>query len=110
MKIFFLKSIRQARKLIIAIIGFTVLLIGMAMLVLPGPAFVVIPASLMILGTEFIWARKLLVNIKNRLKNQFQGGDGKKTKEKGRCFPVVDHQSILSRNSKEKDLFERQIE
>jgi tellurite resistance protein TerC len=68
MKIFFLKSLRQARRLVIAIIGFSVLLIGMAMIILPGPAFIVIPASLMILGTEFIWARNLLVNIKKKFK------------------------------------------
>jgi uncharacterized protein (TIGR02611 family) len=78
MKVFFLKSLRHARKLIIAIIGFTVLLIGIAMIFLPGPAFIVIPTSLMILGTEFIWARKLLLNVKRRLKNQFETGDTKK--------------------------------
>lgn len=37
------KSIKQAKRLIIAVIGFTVLLIGIAMIVLPGPTIVVIP-------------------------------------------------------------------
>jgi hypothetical protein len=41
-----LKSVRQAKKLIIAIIGFIVLLIGIAMIVLSGPAIVVIPIGL----------------------------------------------------------------
>ena len=45
MNSFFLKSINQAKRLIIAIVGFTVLLIGLAMIVLPGPAFIVIPVG-----------------------------------------------------------------
>ena len=44
----------------VAVIGFTVLLVGLAMIVLPGPAIVVIPLGLAILGTEFLWARRLL--------------------------------------------------
>jgi uncharacterized protein (TIGR02611 family) len=48
------------RRLIIGVIGGTVLLIGVAMVVLPGPAIIVIPLGLAILGTEFIWARRLL--------------------------------------------------
>jgi tellurite resistance protein TerC len=63
------KTIRQAKRLIIAIIGFTVLLIGLAMVVLPGPAFIVIPIALGILATEFIWAKKLLDRVKSRASN-----------------------------------------
>ena len=52
------------RKLFIAIAGFTVLLIGIAMIVLPGPALIVIPLGLAILATEFVWARSLLQKTK----------------------------------------------
>ena len=45
------------RKLIVGVIGMTILLLGVAMIVLPGPAFIVIPAGLGILATEFAWAR-----------------------------------------------------
>ena len=48
------------RRAAIAVIGFTVLAIGLAMVVLPGPAIVVIPLGLTILATEFVWARRLL--------------------------------------------------
>jgi uncharacterized protein (TIGR02611 family) len=48
------------RRAVVAVIGFTVLLIGLAMVVLPGPAIVVIPLGLAILATEFVWARRLL--------------------------------------------------
>jgi len=44
----------------VLVIGSTVLLIGVALLVLPGPAFIVIPIGLAILATEFRWARNLL--------------------------------------------------
>jgi uncharacterized protein (TIGR02611 family) len=44
----------------IAVAGFTLLLGGIAMLVLPGPAFAVIPVALAILSLEFAWAGRLL--------------------------------------------------
>jgi uncharacterized protein (TIGR02611 family) len=40
--------------------GFTVLLAGVAMLVLPGPGFIVIAVALAILSLEFAWAGRLL--------------------------------------------------
>ena len=51
---------RQARRVIVAVVGFTVLLLGLLMLALPGPALLVIPAGLAILGLEFAWAKKWL--------------------------------------------------
>jgi uncharacterized protein (TIGR02611 family) len=42
------------------VVGFTVLGAGVAMLVLPGPAFVVIPIGLALLSLEFAWAERLL--------------------------------------------------
>jgi len=46
------------KKFFVALIGGTVLLLGLAMLVLPGPGLLVIPAGLAILATEFVWARR----------------------------------------------------
>ena len=40
--------------------GFTVTLAGLAMLVLPGPALVVIPIGLAMLALEFAWAERAL--------------------------------------------------
>ena len=56
----FTNTIHQARRLVRIVVGFTVLLIGIAMVVLPGPAVVVIPIGLAILATEFVWAKKLM--------------------------------------------------
>lgn len=55
-----------ARSIAIAIMGGTVLLVGVAMIVLPGPAFVVIPVGLGILGLEFAWARRWLKTLKEK--------------------------------------------
>ena len=46
------------------IIGFTVLGIGIIMIVTPGPAVVMIPAGLAILATEYAWARRYLKKFK----------------------------------------------
>lgn len=60
-------TLKQAKRLIVTVVGFTVLLAGVAMLVLPGPAFIVIPLGLAILATEFIWARTLLKKVKEKI-------------------------------------------
>ncbi len=57
-------TLRQARRLVVIAVGSTVLLIGVALLVLPGPAVVVVPIGLAILATEFVWARRLLNRMK----------------------------------------------
>lgn len=59
--------LRFIRKVFVAIAGFTVLLIGIAMIVLPGPAFIVIPLGLAILATEFVWAQALLHKAKSMI-------------------------------------------
>lgn len=60
-------SLKKLRRLIVAVIGITILIIGIAMIVLPGPAIIVIPAALGILATEFAWARRLLHRVRERL-------------------------------------------
>lgn len=62
-----LRTLAQAKRLIVTVIGFTILAAGIAMIVLPGPAIIVIPVGLAVLATEFIWARKLLVTVKERI-------------------------------------------
>ncbi|HBH00905.1 MAG: hypothetical protein A2W08_13550 [Candidatus Rokubacteria bacterium RBG_16_73_20] len=66
--------LRRAWRLVVAVIGGTVLALGIAMLVLPGPAFVVIPLDLAILATEFVWARRLLKRVREQLRGRRQGG------------------------------------
>ena len=51
---------KTLRRAIVGVIGGTLLLIGIALILLPGPAFLVIPFGLLILASEFAWARWLL--------------------------------------------------
>jgi Putative transmembrane protein (PGPGW) len=55
---------RLARRIAVAIIGGTLLLIGIAMIVLPGPATVVIPMGLAVLSLEFAFARRWLAQVR----------------------------------------------
>lgn len=48
------------RKFVYSVIGITVLAIGVAMMILPGPAFIVIPIGLAILASEYAWARRIM--------------------------------------------------
>jgi len=50
----------NAKRLVVAVIGFTVILVGVALLVLPGPGVAVIVGGLAILAVEFAWARRIL--------------------------------------------------
>ncbi len=56
---------KWARRIAIAVIGGTIVLIGIAMIVLPGPALVVIPVGLGVLGLEFAWARRWLARVRD---------------------------------------------
>ena len=72
-------SYTQARKAVILVIGSSILAIGIAMLVLPGPAVVLIPAGLAILAAEFAWARRWLVRVKREVaavKDKLRNGNG----------------------------------
>jgi tellurite resistance protein TerC len=57
---------RLLRRLVVAVLGLSVLLVGVALLVLPGPAFLVIPIGLGILALEFEWARRWLRKLKEQ--------------------------------------------
>jgi tellurite resistance protein TerC len=55
---------KQIRKLVIFLIGISIVLIGCVLFFTPGPAIIVIPIGLAVLATEFIWAKKLLKKFK----------------------------------------------
>ena len=51
---------RHVKRIVVAVVGGTVLILGIALVVLPGPAFLVIPVVLAILAIEFAWAQRWL--------------------------------------------------
>ena len=57
---------KWARRIAITVVGFSVLAVGVAMIVLPGPALLVIPVGLGILGLEYAWARVWLRKVKEK--------------------------------------------
>lgn len=63
-------SLRQIRRLIIFLIGMTVVLLGVLMIVTPGPAFLIIPVGLGILAIEFEWARRVLKRTRAYVQQQ----------------------------------------
>ena len=65
-------NLKFLKRIVIAIVGFTVLLLGIVMIVLPGPAFIIIPLGLAILATEFVWAQRLLTKAKAYFEKQRQ--------------------------------------
>ncbi len=50
----------RVRKIVYSILGVTTLLVGIVMIVLPGPAVIVIPLGLAILASEYAWARRII--------------------------------------------------
>jgi uncharacterized protein (TIGR02611 family) len=63
--------LRHAWRSIIAVVGLTLILIGLAFLVLPGPGLLIIIAGLAILAREFIWAQGLLDKAQTSAKRQY---------------------------------------
>ncbi len=53
------------RQILIALVGGTVVLFGVALIFLPGPGVLTIAAGLAILAIEFAWARHWLVKVKS---------------------------------------------
>jgi tellurite resistance protein TerC len=58
---------KVARRLAVTAVGSTILLLGIIMIVIPGPAVIVIPLGLAVLGIEFAWARTWLRRIQRSI-------------------------------------------
>ncbi len=58
---------KAARRIVVGVVGATVLLLGVIMIVTPGPALVVIPVGLAILSIEFTWARAWLRRLRESI-------------------------------------------
>jgi tellurite resistance protein TerC len=72
---------RTGRRIAIAVLGSTVLVLGIVMIVAPGPALIVIPIGLAILGIEFAWARLWLKRLRETISKTFSNRRAKKATE-----------------------------
>ncbi len=62
-------TFKHVRRIFVMLAGFTLLLVGVLLLVLPGPGLLTILGGLALLGTEFVWARRLLVRLQEQTKS-----------------------------------------
>jgi hypothetical protein len=65
-------TVQQVKRWLKIVSGFTLLAIGIVMLVTPGPGWLTIVAGLALLAAEYVWARRLLARMKaggTRLRN-----------------------------------------
>lgn len=60
-----LNNLPRVRKAVVALVGGAVLVAGIILIFLPAPSFLVIPAGLAILATEFVWARRWLLKVRS---------------------------------------------
>jgi uncharacterized protein (TIGR02611 family) len=61
-----IKTMQQAKRFMKILLGFTLLVVGAAMIFTPGPGWLVIVLGLGVLAAEFVWARHLLDCIKEQ--------------------------------------------
>ena len=59
-----LRTVEQVRRVFRIAAGFTLLAVGVVMIVTPGPGWLVILLGLSLLAAEFIWARRLMDRMK----------------------------------------------
>jgi len=71
-----MKTLKQIKRIAVGVAGGTVLAVGVALLILPGPAFLVIPVGLGILALEFAWARRWLSRAREVLQRTRRGDGG----------------------------------
>jgi uncharacterized protein (TIGR02611 family) len=58
------KTLQQAKRFLKILFGFTLLILGIVMIVTPGPGWLTILLALGVLAAEFVWARRLLDRLK----------------------------------------------
>lgn len=72
---------KAGRRIVVAVVGTTVLLFGLLMIVTPGPAIIVIPAGLAILSLEFAWARRWLRKLRQSISRQNADSQAERAEE-----------------------------
>ncbi len=73
---------KTARRVAVAVVGSSVLLIGIVMLVTPGPALIAIPVGLTILAVEFVWARRWLKKIREMISSRNAQNHGNRAEQR----------------------------
>jgi tellurite resistance protein TerC len=61
-----IRTLQQAKRFLKILFGFTLLALGVVMIVTPGPGWLTILLALGVLAAEFVWARRLLDRVKQQ--------------------------------------------
>jgi len=57
---------RNGKRIAVSIVGIALVLVGLAMLVLPGPGILLVIAGLAVLASEYVWAQRMLNYAKRK--------------------------------------------
>jgi uncharacterized protein (TIGR02611 family) len=83
------ETVRRVKRIFKILSGFTLLLVGVIMLVTPGPGWLVILMGLALLAAEYVWARRLLNRLKaegDRLRHAVFHHSAAKTNPSAPCL------------------------
>jgi len=72
-------TFRVARRVVIGVIGATIVLLGILLFFLPGPGIVVLAAGLAVLSVEFAWARHWLIKLRRGISGAARNARIKRT-------------------------------
>lgn len=74
------KTYGTIKKAVVFITGFTIIIAGLILLVIPGPGLLTIALGLLILSSEFEWAERHQKNIKKRIQDTYKKAKNKQKK------------------------------
>jgi tellurite resistance protein TerC len=69
---------KLAKRIAITVVGVSILAIGIVMIIAPGPALILIPVGLAILGLEFAWARLWLKRLRESISSRNMRNHGER--------------------------------
>lgn len=96
---------KSGKRVAVTIVGFAVLLAGIAMLALPGPGWAAIFLGLAILSTEYVWAQRLLKLAKRKF------GEAKDAVlRKKKPYELVEHPGAVVRGMETTSSHEHEID
>jgi uncharacterized protein (TIGR02611 family) len=69
---------QNGRRIAVSVFGGVLVLVGLALLVLPGPGLVLIIAGLAILASDYVWAQRALNFARDKAKQATDRARGKR--------------------------------
>ena len=73
--------LRNGKRIAVSVVGLVLVLLGLVMLVLPGPGILFLLAGLAVLATEYVWAQRMLNYAKQKAEQAKNAVLRKKTDE-----------------------------